>query len=208
MSILRLTRTKVLAKCVIDSYSFLNSSLIIVDTLIANFTQPLNIFTPFKKHLFMKKLLLLVIGLFFINVAMSQNNALNIINLNTNKEKIIKENRRIKLITSDGRKIKGRFKVENNSTILIDNVRINLTDIEELKRNPLLSSILTSGFLVYYGAITAGFSFIIAALGDSSGFLLTIPAAALIYIGSKSPNFNKNHKTEKGWKFEIITISD
>lgn len=156
----------------------------------------------------MKKLLLLTIGLFFINVAMSQNNALKIINLNTNKEKIIKENKRIKLITSDGRKIKGRFKVENNSTIIIDNVPIKLTDIEELKRNPLLSSILTSGFLLYYGAITAGFSIIIGALVDSSGFLLTIPAAVMIYIGSNSPNFNKNHKTEKGWKFEIITISD
>tara|TARA_B100001059_G_C17287424_1_gene311110 strand:- start:65 stop:418 length:354 start_codon:yes stop_codon:yes gene_type:complete len=117
----------------------------------------------------MKKLLLLIIGLFFINVAMSQNNALKITNLNTNKEKIIKENRRIKLKTSDGRKIKGRFKVENNSNIIIDDVRINLTDIEELKRNPLLTSILTS----------------------------------LIYVSIK-----KNHKTDKGWKFEMITISD
>jgi hypothetical protein len=30
----------------------------------------------------------------------------------------------------------------------------------------------------------------------------------MIYTGIKSPNFNKNHKTDKGWKFEIITISD
>ena len=35
------------------------------------------------------KSILIVIGLFFINVAMSQNNALKITNLNTNKEKII-----------------------------------------------------------------------------------------------------------------------
>jgi len=156
----------------------------------------------------MKKLFLLIIGLFFINVAISQNNALKITNLNTNKEKIIKENRKIKLKTSDGRKIKGQFKVENNSNIIIDDVRINLTDIEELKRNPLLTSILTSGFLIYGGAITAGFGVLIGVLADSAAFWLTIPAAGMIYTGIKSPNFNKNHKTDKGWKFEIITISD
>ena len=83
----------------------------------------------------MKKLFLLIISSFFFNVAIAQTNAIKITKLNTNKEKIIKENRRIKLKTLDGRMIKGRFKVENN-IIIIDDVRINLTDIGELKRNP------------------------------------------------------------------------
>ena len=152
----------------------------------------------------MKKLLLLIIGLFFINEAMSQNNALKITNLNTNKEKIIKENRRIKLKTPDGRKIKGRFKVENNSTIIIDDVRVKLTDIKELNRNPLLTSMLGSGILIYGGYVIAVFGI----LFDSTVFWWTIPAAGMIYTGIKSPNFNKKHKIDKGWKFEIIIISD
>lgn len=156
----------------------------------------------------MKKLFLLIISVLFFNVAMSQNNAIKITNLNTNKEKVIKENRRIKLKTSDGRKIKGRLKVENNSTIIIDDVRINLADIEELKRNPLLTSILTSGFLIYGGAITAGLGVLIGVLLDSTAYWLVLPAAGMIYTGIKSPNFNKNHKIEKGWKFEIISIPD
>lgn len=156
----------------------------------------------------MKKIFLLIISAFFFNTVIAQNSAIKITNVNTNKEKIIKENRRIKLKTSDGRKIKGRFKVEDNNTIIIDNVRINFTDIDELKRNPLLTSILTSGFLLYGGAITAGFSILVGVFVDPAVFLLTIPAAGMIYTGIKSPNFNKNHKIEKGWKFERISIPD
>ena len=155
----------------------------------------------------MKNLVLLIIATFFINITLAQTNAIKITNLNTNKEKIIKENRRIKLKTFDGRKIKGRFKIENDM-IVIDEVQINLTDISELKRNPLLTSILTSGFLIYAGAITGGLGILIGVLADSAGFWLTIPAAGMIYAGIKSPNFNKNHKIEKDWKFEIISIPD
>ena len=156
----------------------------------------------------MKKNFLIAISLLFFNVLIGQNHAIKITNSNSNKEKIIKENKRIKLTTFDGRKLKGRFKIENSSTIIVDNVRIDLTDINSLKRNPLLTSILTSGFLIYGGAIMAGFGVLIGVLVDSTAFWLTLPAAGMIYTGIKSPNFNKNHKTDKGWKFEIITIPD
>ncbi|MFP4847024.1 hypothetical protein [Winogradskyella sp. PE311] len=156
----------------------------------------------------MKKNFLIAISLLFFNIIIGQNNAIKITNINSNKEKIIKENKRIKLTTFDGRKIKGRFKIENSSTIIIDDVRIDLPDIDSLKRNPLLVSIFTSGFLIYGGAVMAGFGVLIGVLVDSAAFWLTIPAAGMIYTGIKSPNFNKNHKKDKGWKFEIITISD
>lgn len=156
----------------------------------------------------MKKILLILISLFFFNQLIAQNQAIKITNINTNKEKIIEENKRIKLKTFDGRKIKGRFMIENDSTIIVDNVRIQLSDIDALKRNPLLTSILTSGFLIYGGVLTAGFGVIIGVWVDSTAFWLAIPAAGMIYTGIKSPNFNKNHKTDRGWKFEIIKISD
>jgi hypothetical protein len=75
-----------------------------------------------------------------------------------------------------------------------------------LKRNPLFTSILTSGFLIYGGALTAGFGVIIGIFVDSTAYLLTIPAAAMIYTGIKSPNINRNYNTDKGWKFEIISM--
>lgn len=156
----------------------------------------------------MKKSFLVVISLLFFNLLIGQNQGIKITNVNSNKEKNIKENKRIKLTTFDGRKIKGRFKIENSSTIIVDNISIDLSDIDAIKRNPILTSIFTSGFLIYGGALTAGFGVLIGVLVDSAAFWLTIPAAGMIYSGIKSPNFNKNHKTDKGWKFEIIIIPD
>lgn len=156
----------------------------------------------------MKKIFLIVISLFFFNQIIAQKQAIKITNSNTNKEKIIKENKRIKLTTVDGKKISGRFKIENDKIIFIDNISLNLSDIYAIKRNPLLVSIFTSSFLIYGGALTAGLGVLIGVLADSAAFWLTIPAAGMIYTGVKSPNFNKNHKKDKGWKFEIITLSN
>lgn len=54
----------------------------------------------------MKYLFLLLISTFIFNVATAQTNAIKITNLNTNKEKIIKENKRIKFRTLDGQNLK------------------------------------------------------------------------------------------------------
>lgn len=155
----------------------------------------------------MKKIFLLITSLFFFNVAVSQHNGIKIKNLNTNKEKFIKENRRIQLKTYDGRKIQGRFEIESNSSIRIHDIHVYLTDISSLKRAPLFTSILTSGFLIYGGAITTGFAVLIGALVDTTAFWLVLPAAGMIYSGLKSPTINKTHKTAKGWGFELISIT-
>ncbi len=154
----------------------------------------------------MKNILFLTISLLFSQVTISQNNGIKMIKLNSNKEKVIRENRRIHVKTFDGRTMKGRFKIENSTTIMIDNLRIHLTDIEALKRNSMLSSILSSGILIYGGALAAGFGAIIGAFGNPAGFWLFVPAAGMIYAGIKSPNIHKNHTIDSGWKFEIITI--
>ena len=108
----------------------------------------------------------------------------------------------------DGRKIKGRFTIENDNTIVIKDQKINLVDISQLKRNPLLTSILTSTFLIYTGMIVGGIGILIGVFADTAGFWLTLPAAGMVYTGIRTPNINKNHKANKGWKFEIITLPD
>lgn len=156
----------------------------------------------------MKKMTILIFSLLFINFTFSQESVIKITNQTSKKEKIIKENKRIKIKTTDGRKISGRFTVIDNNAILIKNEQILLTNIEEIKRNSLAISIFTTGFLVYGGAVTAGLGVIIGAFADSTAFLLTIPAAGMIYTGIKSPNFQKNHKKDKSWTFEIIKNSE
>lgn len=152
----------------------------------------------------MKTILILVVSLFFVNLAFAQGHAIKISNPDSGKEIIIKEYKRIKIRTADGRKISGRFEIEENNIISINRERFELTDIQELKRNPLLTSVLTGGLLIYGGAITAGFGAIIGVFIQPSGFLLFIPAAAMIYAGTKSPNFNRRYKNDGSWTFEIV----
>lgn len=141
-----------------------------------------------------------------MNVLMAQEQkAIKITTQTTQKEVIIKENKRIILKTKDHKRFSGRFQIQNNS-ILIENELIEFSEIQYLKRNPLFTSLLTSGVLIYGGALTLGFGVLIGILVDSTAFLLTIPAAGMIYTGIKSPNFYKKYETEINWTFEIIPI--
>ena len=156
----------------------------------------------------MKNLLLLALCLSVSFIAVAQKRALEISNSETNKQVIIKENKRIKILTIDGQKLSGRFAIENEDTLLIRNQSIPFSDITSIKRDPLLLSIFTSGFLIYAGAITVGVGTIIGIFAESSGFLLAIPGAAMIYAGIKSPNVLKNYKSDSNWSFKAIEVSD
>ena len=155
----------------------------------------------------MKKITLFVSFLLFINLIFAQEQAIKITSPNSEREIIIKENKRVKIRTADGQKIAGRFTIEDDNILVIKGQRISLLDIESIKRNPLVLSIFSSGFFIYAGAITVGMSAIIGLLADSSAFWLTIPGAAMIYTGIKSPNFNKNYKKSSEWSYELISIS-
>ena len=155
----------------------------------------------------MKILIVLTFIMFLSNLSWAQESALKITNTTTQKEVIIKENKRIKIKTLDGNKISGRFKLKN-TTILIGKEQIELEDIQSIKPNPVLISVLGSGVLIYGGIITAGFGVIIGVFVDSTAFLLAIPGAAMIYAGIQSPNISKNYKRDKNWNFEIITLSE
>ena len=110
----------------------------------------------------MKKALLLTFSLLFINIIFAQKRAIKITSPDSKRTILIKENKRIRLVTKNKEKISGRFKIENNS-ILINNQLIPLSDIEGIKRNPLLTTALTSGFFIFTGATTVGFGTIIGA---------------------------------------------
>lgn len=157
----------------------------------------------------MKKLIILFFSLFFFNLIFSQERGIKITNQNSKKEIIIKENKRIRIKTIDGQKISGRFRIVENGTILIKNELIELKNIEKIKRNPLLISIVTNGLFIYVGSATIIVSIGVAGItGESSLLLLAIPASGMIYTGIKSPNFLKGYKKDSNWKYKLITTSD
>ena len=154
----------------------------------------------------MKKLFLLTFSLLCTVTVTGQNKALKINSIKSSKEIIIKENKRIKIKTIDGLQLKGRFKTVGESFIIIDDVKVDLQHIKELKRNPQLISIINTASLVYLGTLTAGLGILIGALSDSTAFWLTLPGAAMIYLGLKSPNLSKKYSFKNGLKLEIINV--
>lgn len=157
----------------------------------------------------MKNLTIFFISLFFANLTFSQERALKIVNQVSKKEIIIKENKRIRIRTVDDQKISGRFKIIGKETILIKKKKIELANIEKIKANPLLISIVTNGLFIYIGASITIVGIAVAGItSQSSLFLLAIPGSGMIYTGIKSPNFLKGYKKNSNWNYELITTSE
>ncbi|MBT8281890.1 MAG: hypothetical protein KJO16_09945 [Muriicola sp.] len=154
----------------------------------------------------MKTLIFFLLFLCVNFFSWSQEQAIKITNQETQKEIIIKNKKRVRIVTSAGQKITGRLAIADNTTIFVDNQQLALSDIYEIKRNPLLTSILTSGAIIYAGALATGFGVLIGVLADSSAFWLTVPGAAMIYTGIKSPNFNRKYSKDKYWSLEIVSL--
>lgn len=151
----------------------------------------------------------LLFSLLFTVITFSQNKAIKITSSSSSKEILIKENKRIRVKTSKGQTISGKFTILDQQNILVKNNKIALSEIIKLKRNPVLVSIIINGFLFYNAAAFIAAGLIIYSLSSHlSAFLLTIPATALVYAGIKSPNLLKGYKTGEDWKYEVITIPD
>jgi len=156
----------------------------------------------------MKKALPLLVLLILTTMSFGQVQGIKITKQNKDKELFIKENKRIKVITKEGEKIKGRFNIGDEKSIIIKGRVINLSDIESVKRNPLLLSIFSSTFFIAFGAINVGFGLLVTAFGGgASGLGFIVPGVALIVTGILSPNLLNKYKVTKGWTFEIVNSS-
>ncbi|WP_375577664.1 hypothetical protein ABWH96_11435 [Marivirga tractuosa] len=156
----------------------------------------------------MKKAIILLLSIFFANTLCAQEQkAIQITKENKQREVLIKENKRIFIKTVDGKEYSGRYSVEQN-VLIIDDEKIELTDIDYLKRNPAFTSILTSVVFVYGGIVTTTMGVALSILVNPNIFYLTIPGLGLIYAGFQKPNFHKKFIAEKNWMFEILTIPE
>ena len=127
----------------------------------------------------MKIIFILFFSFFFTHSISAQSNFLKVTNPSSKKEAIFKENKRIWLLTKEGYQISGTFTIESKETLSIKGRSIKLIDILELKRNPKLTSILTSAGFIYSGALLTGFSVIAGIFVQPSAYFLAIPGVGL-----------------------------
>ena len=152
----------------------------------------------------MKKITLLLFCLIFIHQLFSQQGAIKITNETTKKEVFIKENKIIKIKTTEGQKISGHYTIADENAIMINNVRIPLANIDQINRQPFLISFITAGVFVYIATITVATSVLVGLFADSSALLYVIPGAAILYAGIKPPNLSKSYTVTRNWSFELL----
>ncbi|MES2543935.1 MAG: hypothetical protein V4548_03555 [Bacteroidota bacterium] len=150
------------------------------------------------------KITCLLISLFFITLCYSQENFLKITNSATQEESIIKENKRIRILTVDGKKLSGKFSIVDENSIMIKNTVVNIDQIVKLKRHPLGLILFTDYIFIYTGAIVVALAVLVAGLSGEPGLiLLAAPGVFLIHAGSKGVNILGSYKTKQNWKYEI-----
>ncbi len=151
----------------------------------------------------MKKITLLLLGFLFALTSFAQEPGLKIISQETGKEVFIKESRRVRVKNKFGQEFAGRFIVNDAGNISIDGQSIELINILEIQRVPVLQSAFTRGVLIYGGVVITGMGALIGIFGNPAGLLLMIPGSAMIYLGVRSRNFNKRYRTEDNWMYEL-----
>lgn len=141
--------------------------------------------------------LILLLLLAFPSIA--QQKALVLTKIKTGKTRVYQENKRIKVKTFDGEKLKGKFKIVDVRTIEIDGNQISLDSIKNIQNKPLFLEIVSKTLIGVGGVL------VIAAFGiNSLASYFILPSGIIIAIpGVLFDNLIGNHNSKK-WDYKII----
>ena len=146
----------------------------------------------------MVKIVFLITSLFFVNLIFSQNNVVKIVVEKTGNTILIKERSRIRVKTFDGKRITGRFKIINDSTMLLKGKEISLTNIKKIKRNPLAMTVATDVALLVVGGSISVIAIYVG--GAAPGIIFSGGTLATMVLG---PNILKGYSSNK-YKIEFV----
>lgn len=131
----------------------------------------------------------------------AQNKGINLMKNTSNDTTFLKENRRIKVKTLEGKSIAGKFTIVNDSEINIKGRIISMDSIVSIRKASTFSAIASPISIVVGGALLVGGMAGLAAGGY--GVLLTaafLPPGLPLFIVP----FTANKHPIKKWKYEIV----
>lgn len=148
------------------------------------------------------KLLLTLFCFAFTAFSFAQNGVLLIQKNDSNRSIEIKENKRIKLETTDGQKLYGRFTIVDSSSIMIKEKIILLEDIVTMKRKSLFGTIANPVFIVYGSVMIVGGVALVSTggFGPLFGGALIVAGTPLLLI----PLLSNLHPVAQ-WNYSIKT---
>ena len=138
----------------------------------------------------------------FTAFSFAQSSVLLIQKNDSNRSIEIKENKRIKLETTAGQKLYGRFTIVDSSSIMIKEKIILLEDVVTMKRKSLFGTIANPVFIVYGSTmIIAGIAVVgTGGFGPLVGGTLIVTGTQLLLI----PLLSNLHPVDK-WNYSIKT---
>ena len=131
----------------------------------------------------------------------AQNKGINLIKNTSNDTTFLKENRRIKVKTLEGKSIAGKFTIVNDSDINIKGRIISMDSIVSIRKASTFSAIASPISIVVGSALLVGAMGGLAAGGY--GLFMTVaflPPGLPLFIVP----FTANKHPVKKWKYEIV----
>ncbi len=132
----------------------------------------------------------------------SQTNVITLEKIKSQRQIHIQENKRIKIVTTDGTKYVGKFSIVDEKTIKIDGTLIDLDSIATIQKKSIFYTIIrpiliiegsSSVFVGVAGAFAGGYGLMLTA-----AFLpIGIPMVLLPMLESKHKNKEWSYKIEK-----------
>ena len=149
------------------------------------------------------KNLIFAISILTFSLGFSQERGIEFINKNNSKRiEFLKEHKRIKVKTTDGKTYKGRFTIIDDKTIMINKITITLDSIVKIKNHALFGTIV-SKVLISIGVITISgiaVSTTVKQSGNDDGIaIIAIGVFGTLVggIGTTIPLSKESHKIEK-----------
>ncbi|HET7360417.1 MAG TPA: hypothetical protein VFI78_00620 [Salinimicrobium sp.] len=151
----------------------------------------------------MKPILFIVLLLFTFPL-MAQEKALEMSKPGTEKTRVFKENKRVKVKTFEGEKYIGRFQILDANMIEIDGIIIPLSSISNIKSRTAMAGILATAIIIY-GAIGVAIGILSLIASPFPGTFPLIGIGAVITsVGIFFNEFARNYRHKNDWSYKII----
>lgn len=154
----------------------------------------------------MKTLSFILLLLFAIPL-IAQEKALEMSKIESEKRRVFKENKRVKVKTFDGGKYIGRFQILDANTIEIEGNIIPLSSILNIKSRTAMAGIVgTAIIIIGVGVLAIGYvGMAIHGISDYTGlYFLGGISAAIISTGVFFNEFARNYRHKNQWIYKII----
>ena len=148
----------------------------------------------------MKNILTIILCLAF-TIGFAQDKGINLVNNKSSDTTFLKENRRIKVKTTDGKSIAGKFTIINDSEINIKGKIVEIDSIVSIRKASTFSAIARPI------SITFGAVFILVGVGGvvSGGYAVFLVAFILPGLPLFIVPITANKHPIKKWKYEIVS---